>query len=167
MIRSVSLVLLISALAHSPAHCANPTDPFTPPKIPAPVFKDAKFNVREFGATGDGKTNDTAAINQAIEKCHSTGGGDIVFPAGIYSAASIHLKSNIRFMLDAEAVITGADSGYDKPEPNEFDQYQDYGHSHFHNSLMWGENIENFSIVGGKVNGGHIIQGDPKGKDIG
>jgi len=93
--------------------------------------------------------------------------GDIVFPAGTYVAASIHLKSNIRFMLDKDAVITGADHGYDAPEPNAFDKYQDYGHSHFHNALMWGENIENFAIVGGRVNGGHIITGDPKGRDIG
>jgi hypothetical protein len=41
--------------------------------------------------------------------------------------------------------------------------YQDYGHSHYRNSIIWGENITNFAIVGGKVNGGHIITGDPKG----
>jgi len=143
------------------------TDPFTPPNLAWPKFKDAKFNVRSFGATGNGLTNDTPAINKAIEQCNASGGGDVVFPAGTYSAASIHLKSNVRFVLDKDAVITGAASGYDAPEPNPFDKYQDYGHSHFHNSLMWGENIENFAIIGGKVNGGHIIQGDPKGRDIG
>jgi hypothetical protein len=146
---------------------ANAADPFTPPNFPLPKFKDAQFNVRDFGATGNGLTNDTPAINRAIEKCNATGGGDVVFPAGIYSAASIHLKSNVRFILDKDATITGAASGYDAPEPNAFDKYQDYGHSHFRNALMWGENIENFAIIGGKVNGGHIIQGDPKGRDIG
>ena len=45
---------------------------------------------------------------------------------------------------------------------NPFDKYQDFGHSHFHDSLMWGENIENFAIIGGKINGGSIGHGDPK-----
>ncbi len=146
---------------------AASSDPFTPPNFPPPTFKAAQFNVRDFGAKGDGVTNDTAAIDRAIDQCNASGGGDVVFPAGTYSAASIHLKSNVRLKLDAAAVITGADHGYDTPEPNKFDQYQDFGHSHFHNALMWGENLENFAIVGGHVNGGHIIQGDPKGRDIG
>ncbi len=103
------------------------------------------------------------AINEAIEKCNATGGGDVIFPAGTYLAASIHLKSNVRFLLDTDAVITGAQSGYDSPEPNPFDKYQDFGHSHFHNALMWGDRIENFAIVGGRVNGGHIVDGDRAG----
>ena len=134
----------------------------TPPNFPLPTFGPAKVNVRDFGANGDGLTNDTAAINRAIDKCNASGGGDVIFDAGTYVAASIHLKSNIRFLLDRNAVITGARSGYDSPEPNPFDKYQDFGHSHFHNALMWGENIQNFAIVGGHVNGGHIIEGEPK-----
>jgi hypothetical protein len=158
-------VLLVAALVWTTSlHAA---DPFTPPNFPLPKFKDAKFNVRDFGATGNGVTNDTPAINKAIAECNASGGGDVVFPAGTYSAASIRLKSNVRFVLAPDAVITGAASGYDAPEPNPYDKYQDYGHSHFRNALMWGENIENFAIIGGKVNGGHIIQGDPKGRDIG
>ena len=144
-----------------------PAAPLAPSNFPVPTFKAATFNVREFGATGNGLSNDTPAINRAIERCSANGGGEVGFPAGTYSAASIHLKSNVRFVLDPTAVITGAASGYDAPEPNAFDKYQDYGHSHFHNALMWGENLENFAIVGGKVNGGHLIQGDLKGKDIG
>jgi len=161
---SLLALLCTSPLWISPAKAA---DPFTQPNLPLPVFKAAKFDVRDFGATGNGRANDTAAINKAIEKCNASGGGDVVFPAGTYVAASIRLKSNLRLMLDKDAVITGAAAGYDAPEPNEFDRYQDYGHSHFQNALMWGENLENFAIVGGKVNGGHIIQGDPKGRDIG
>jgi hypothetical protein len=147
---------------------AETRDPCTPPNFPLPQFKSASFNVRDFGATGNGSTNDTAAINRAIEKCSGSGGGDVVFPQGTYIAASIHLQSNVRFLLDQEAVITGAKSGYDAPEPNEFERYQDFGHSHFHNALMWGDKIDNFAIVGGRINGGHIIEGDdPQGRDIG
>ena len=142
--------------------------PFTAPRIKLPVFPERTFNVKDFGAKGDSITNDTPAINRAIEKCHDEGGGILFFPAGRYVAASIHLKSNVCFKLDERAEIYGADSGYDVPESNEpYEKYQDYGHSHFHNALMWGEDIENFAIIGGKVTGGAIIQGDPKGRDIG
>ena len=162
-----ALLLLANVMLTSGLHAAAATDPCTPPHFPLPVFKAAKFDVRAYGAVGDGVANDTAAINRAIAACHAAGGGDVVFPAGTYAAASIHLQSNLRFLLDNDAVITGAASGYDKPEPNEFKQYQDFGHSHFHNALMWGEKIENFAIVGGRVNGGHIIQNDPNDRDIG
>jgi polygalacturonase len=76
---------------------AETRDPCLPPNFPPPQFKPAIFNVRDFGATGNGGTNDTAAINRAIEKCSASGGGDVVFPGGTYAAASIHLQSNVRF----------------------------------------------------------------------
>src|SRR5665213_4558989 len=53
------------------------------------------FNIRDFGATGDGKTLDTAAINKAIDAAAAAGGGMVVFPAGTYASYSIHLKSNV------------------------------------------------------------------------
>lgn len=144
------------------------SNPCTPPNFPPPQFRAATFNVREFGATGNGRDNDTAAINCAIEKCNANSGGDVVFPRGTYLAASIHLKSNVRLVLDKDAIISGAKNGYDLPEPNEFEKYQDFGHSHFHNALMWGDNIDNFAIVGGRVNGGYIVKGDEgQGGDIG
>ena len=164
--RALALVF-VCALAFQHAPGAEPPDPCAPPNFPLPRFKAATFNVREFGATADGKTNDTGAINRAIDQCSLAGGGDVVFPAGTYLAASIHLKSNVRFLLDQDAVITGAKEGYDTPEANQFDKYQDFGHSHFHNALMWGEKIDNFAIVGGRVNGGQIIEHDPNGKNVG
>lgn len=119
--------------------CAIAHAGFAPPDIPPPKFPERTLEVKEFGATGDGKTNDTAAINTAIEKCHAAGGGTIHFPAGKYIAASIHLKSNIRLQLDRDAAIHGAKAGYDAPEPNpRFDKFQDFGHSHFHNAVLWG-----------------------------
>jgi len=172
---SISLVLLIGLFTTVSAQSFKGSisgieskQPFTVPKIQVPVFATKTYNVKDFGAKGDSTTNDTPAINKAIEKCNAEGGGSIIFPAGRYIAASIHLKSNVCFKLDEKAEIYGAASGYDAPEPHEpYEKYQDYGHSHFHNSLMWGEDIENFAIIGGKVTGGPIIQGDPKGKDIG
>lgn len=159
--------LVVCALATLHGSQAQSPEVSAPPNFPLRRFPHATFIVREFGATGDGRTNDTGAINQAIDKCNASGGGDVIFPAGTYVAASIHLKSNVRFVLDKHAQITGAKRGYDAPEPNEFEKYQDFGHSHFHNALMWGDKIDNFAIVGGRVNGGHLLENDPDGKDIG
>lgn len=136
-------------------------DPCTPPNFPVPTFDASKtYEVKDFGATGDGTTNDTPAIDKAIAKCSDGGGGIVHFPAGTYLVASVHLKSNVELLLDKQAVITGAKTGYDSPEPNPYDKYQDRGHSHFHTAVMWGENLENFAIVGGKINGGGTTQSD-------
>ena len=110
------------------------------------------FDVKKYDATGDGKTLDTAAINKAIEAAAAAGGGTVHFPAGTYLSFSIHLKSNIALYLDHGATILAAEpsgeNGYDPAEPNPTDMYQDFGHSHWHNSLIWGEGIENISILG-------------------
>src|SRR5690242_18978872 len=60
---------------------------------------ESAFNVRSFGATGDGKTLDQAAINQAIDACAQAGGGTVLVPAGTYLCGSIHLKSNIHLLI--------------------------------------------------------------------
>ena len=110
------------------------------------------FNVKSYGATGDGKTLDTSAINKTIETAAAAGGGTVYFPTGNYLSVSIHLRSNIALYLDHGATIVAAstsnDVKYDLPEPNEWDKYQDFGHSHWHNSLIWGENLTNVSILG-------------------
>jgi polygalacturonase len=110
------------------------------------------YSVKTFGAAGDGKTLDTSAINRAIESAAAAGGGTVYFPAGNYLSISIHLQSNITLYLDQGATIIAAnasnDAKYDSPEPNEWDKYQDFGHSHWHNSLIWGENLTNVSILG-------------------
>lgn len=156
-------VLLFASLMLSRGQPAQNVNPFTPPHFPTPKFPDKTYNVKDFGATGSGEVNDTPAINAAIAKCNQSGGGTITFPAGKYAAGSIHLKSNVRLLLDQDAVIFGLGGAFEAAEPNPFDKYQDYGHSHFHNSLMWGENLENVAIIGGKINGGPAIgHGDPK-----
>ncbi len=66
------------------------------------------LNVRAFGATGDGKTIDTPAINRAIAAAASSCGGTVVVPAGVYACYSIHLKSNVCLYLDQGAVILAA-----------------------------------------------------------
>jgi len=124
------------------------------------------FDVRTFGATGDGKTLDSPSINKAIDAASAAGGGTVMFPAGNYLCYSIHLKSDISLYLDSGATIIAADppaqggGGFDVAEPNEWDKYQDFGHSHFHNSLIWGEGLGNIAILGyGRIWGRSLSKG--------
>ncbi len=121
------------------------------------------YNVKTFGAKGDGKALDTAAINRTIDAAAKAGGGTVFFPAGDYLSVSIHLKSNIALYLDHGATIVAATPSatakYDLPEPNQWDAYQDFGHSHWRNSLIWGENLENISIIGpGRIWGKGLVR---------
>ena len=122
------------------------------------------YNVRAFGAKGDGKTLDSPAVNRAIEAAAAAGGGTVRFPAGTYRSFSIRLKSNVSLHLDPGSVILAADprdgdGRYDPPEPNQWEAYQDFGHTHWHNSLIWGEGVENVSITGfGLIHGKGLVR---------
>jgi polygalacturonase len=122
------------------------------------------FNVRDYDAIGDGKNLDSPAINQAIEAAAAVGGGTVLVPAGTYLSGSIRLKSNIHLLIDAGATILGAPqklNAYDETEPWTNNPYQDGGHSYFHNSLIWGENLTNVFISGnGMINGGGLVRDD-------
>lgn len=110
------------------------------------------YNVKRSGATGGGQISDTKAINRAIDSAAANGGGQVYFPAGNYLSGSIHLKSNISLYLEQGATIIATDrspaSEYDAAEQTVNMVYQDYGHSHFHDALIWGENLHDVSILG-------------------
>jgi polygalacturonase len=122
------------------------------------VGKSAVLEVTNFGAKADGATIDSPAINRAIEAASAGGGGMVRFGPGTYASYSIRLKSNVALYLDQGATIVAADTpeggapngqGYDAAEPKTaWDAYQDYGHNHWHNSLIWGEGLENVAILG-------------------
>lgn len=138
------------------------------------------YNVKYYGAKGDGKALYHVAINKAIEAANKVGGGQVVLPAGIYLCGSIRLKSNVDLHLMAGAKILAAPAemkAYDESEKWEGPQYQDGGHTFFHNSLIWAEGADNISITGrgtidglgltkkdtekaGNVQGGSIGTGD-------
>ena len=124
------------------------------------------FDVRAFGATGDGKTLDSPAINKAIEACAAGGGGTVWVPAGTYLSGSIHVTNNLELHLCAGATLLAAPqkmNAYDETEPWEGTAYQDGGHTYFHNSLIWGENLTNVFITGpGRIYGEGLVRGDGK-----
>ena len=122
------------------------------------------YNVRDYGAVGDGKTLDHTAINKAIEAAVADGGGRVVLPAGTYLCGSIRLKSNIELHLTPGATILAAPAklkAYDESEVFGAPEYQDGGHTYFHNSLIWAEKQSNISITGhGRIDGEGLTKRD-------
>jgi polygalacturonase len=127
---------------------------------------DASYDVRSFGAKGDGYTNDTGAINEAILAASGSGGGTVVVSAGTYVSGSIHLRSDVELHLGPGSTIVASSDpqAYDAPEENEWGDslgYQDAGHSHWHNSLIWGEDLTGVSITGsGRIFGKGLDRGN-------
>jgi hypothetical protein len=127
----------------------------------------AVFDVTAFGAKGDGKTLDREAINKAVAAAAAAGGGTVNVPPGTYLSGSIQLRSNVTLHIEAGAIIEAAAdaAAYDAAEPNEFSRYQDAGHSHWHNSLIWGDGIENVAITGGGLISGRALGNNYRGAD--
>jgi hypothetical protein len=90
------------------------------------------FDVRNYGAAGDGSTFDTAAIQKAIDAANQAGGGTVLFPAGRYLAGTIFLKSNVTLHLSPAAVLLGST------------RISDYQPRHF----LYAKNASNIAIEG-------------------
>ena len=122
----------------------------------------AAFDVKAFGAKGDGKTLDTDAINKAIAAARAAGGGTVRIPAGTYLSTSIRLQSHVGLFIDHGATIVAADATvgpFDEPERNDWDKFQDFGHSHWHNALIWGDGVEDVAITGpGLIHGKGLVR---------
>lgn len=73
------------------------------------------FDVIDYGATGDGTTKDTQAIQGAIDACCGAGGGTVVLPAGSYHCGSIFMKDRVELRLESGAVILGSEDRQDYP----------------------------------------------------
>jgi len=142
------------------AHAANTASPAAP----------GWLDVRRFGATGDGVSIDTPAVNRAIEAAAAQGGGTVWFPAGTYACYTIRLKSHVGLHLDHGATILAAPvpeegtttGGYDPAGPPQpWEAYQDFGHNHWPNSLIYGDGLEDLSITGaGLIWGKGLSRGD-------
>ena len=122
------------------------------------------YHVKDYGAKGDGKTLDHVAINKAIEAATNAGGGQVVLSPGTYLCGSIRLKSNVDLHLMVGAKILAAPAGmkaYDESEVFGAPEYQDGGHTYFHNSLIWAEGQQNISITGrGMIDGDGLTKHD-------
>ena len=94
------------------------------------------YDVRGFGAVGDGKTLDTEAIQQAIDTCAGDGGGRVVLSGPfVYRANTLFLKSNVEFRVETETVLKCGDDRFAFP----------------HDCFLYAENQENIVLSGDGV----------------
>lgn len=122
--------------------------------------------VREFGAVGDGRTDDTAAINRAIQAC--SGGGTLVVEPGNYVVGTLHLRSQLTIHLSAGARLVGTHdlSHYvpftrsGPPGPGGTGT----GGSRWHNAMILGQQVHDVTLCGpGTIDGADVR--DPKGEE--
>jgi polygalacturonase len=93
------------------------TNPLTNPGFAQGTSGVSRLNlsVRDFGATGDGVTKDTVAIQKALDRCGVLGGGEVLFPSGTYLCGAIALRSNTTLRLGEGAIISGSPEFADYP----------------------------------------------------
>jgi polygalacturonase len=121
------------------------------------------FNVRDFGAAGDGKAKDTSAIQQAIDHCHVMGGGEVFLPAGNYLTGAIQLRSHTTLRLDHDAVLLGSLDFADYPVTQvRWEGKWIAGHI----GLVYAIDAEQIAITGsGKIIGNPALGGRPNKQD--
>lgn len=145
-----------------------------------PAVRRQRFDARSLGLKGDGVTDDTEALNAAIARLHSEGGGEIDFADGTYCIRTAFLKSHVWLHIGAQATLK-AIPGMAEPEDTWFadinheagkgsldaqpydayDNYmtkQDVGHSFFRNCMFYAEREEDIRIYGqGRLTGDGVI----------
>jgi hypothetical protein len=114
---------------------------------------EAQFDVRNFGARGDGSTLDTRAIQQAIDKAEAAGGGVVNIPPGTYKIGTLILRDNIQLNLVAGAELLGSPDYHDYTEVRQ--RYESRTRDLYARYFMiFAENARNISITGhGLING--------------
>jgi hypothetical protein len=141
----VNVVLVVALLAIPVCSCARTLD-------------EKVFNVRDFGAVGDGKVLDTTSITKAIQAANAAGGGRVLFPPGVYLSGTFELLSNVTLDLQANAVILGS------PNLADYGAISPFGFAHVYGENSTGEgnlvgivvarNAENIAIIGqGAIDG--------------
>jgi polygalacturonase len=75
------------------------------PTPPLPIIPDKIFNVKDFGAKGDNQTDNTEAIQKAINAAQNAGGGKVVISAGVYLCGPLQFASNLALQIDSGAIL--------------------------------------------------------------
>jgi polygalacturonase len=124
------------------------------------------FDVRDHGAKGDGIALDSPAINAAILAAEAAGGGIVILPPGEYPSLTLRLRSRVTLAIEAGATLIAVEKGprgaYDLPEERGPQLYQDFGHSHWHNSLIFADGAEDIAIIGkGRIHGRGLTRNGP------
>ncbi len=133
--------------------------------ITSPLFAAiGTFNIRDFGAVGDGATSDSRAINAAVEACSKAGGGQVLFPPGRYLSGTVHLRSHVALFLEAGARLVGTTNLADYQFPAQLPNMPEAKWGKWHRALLLGESVTNVQISGpGIIDGNKVF--DPTGEE--
>lgn len=163
-IKTTGQVLLLTPVACSVVSCSPTKSSVKTQLNRAPDSSTSKLvlDVKDFGAAGDGKTKDTLSIQQAIDRCYVLGGGEVVFPAGIYLTAAIQLRSNVIVRLEKDATILGSPDFADYPIVQvRWEGKWMKGHV----GLIYAIDAQNIGILGpGQIIGDPSLGGRPNAK---
>src|ERR1019366_9234956 len=136
---------------------AKPAHPAHAAAAKAPAKPAVTLNVKDYCATGDGKTKDTLALQQTIERCSAFGGGEVVVPAGDYLTGALALRSNVVLRVEEGATLNGSPDMADYP----FAQVRWEGHwMKGYIAFISATDAENVGIIGpGKIIGSPAVKG--------
>jgi len=115
-----------------------------------------QFNVKNYGAIGDGIQLDTEAINKTIQAAREAGGGTDLVPAGTYVSGTILLQSNVTLWIDSGARILGSTNLSDYRWPDREREW--YG------AIVMAYGVQNVAIMGhGTIDGQNLT--NPNGEE--
>lgn len=112
------------------------------------------YNVLDFGAKGDGKTLDTAAVQAAIDRCHQDEGGTVLVPAGVFVIGTVEMKSNVTLHVAARGKLLGSADGKQYHAADAIPLRGDATLNDGNVGLIFGVEAENVTIEGpGTIDG--------------
>jgi len=112
------------------------------------------YNIRAFGARGDKTTNDSAALQSAIDACTRDGGGTVLIPAGTFKIGTVEIKSNVTLHIAAGGTLLGSATGSDYHAVDAIPLHGDTTLNDGNWALLFAVNATNFSIEGpGTIDG--------------
>jgi len=152
------MLALLPSLAEAlgPKKNASATDTSSEQMKPS-AKPTVSLNVKDYGATGDGKTKDTLAIQQTIERCAAFGGGEVVVPAGDYLTGALVLRSGVVLRVEEGATLNGS------PDMSDYPLAQVRWEGHWikgYSAFISATDAENIGIAGpGKIMGSPAVHG--------
>lgn len=113
------------------------------------------FNVRDFGAVGDGTNKDTVAFQKALDTCAVSGGGEVIVPAGNYLIGSVQMGRGTVLRLQTNSVIIGSGDASDYPT---MDIRWEGRWQPGRRALIYAANVDHTGIIGpGRIEGNRAM----------